>query len=148
MDESHPCIGIQEGLHAPANLIITLGCEALHHDRHRPRHIITDVRTADTLACLATEETRIVLAPYETASVLINRIIHLNITQIAHTQKRWNIGIIHQKVIAETIYLICINLSIFRMIIDCIFLQGILDLGCQGRTILCNPECLILLLSL
>ena len=34
-----------------------LGCEALHHNRHRPWHVVSDVRTTDALASLATEET-------------------------------------------------------------------------------------------
>ena len=104
MDESHTGISIQQHLHAEADLVIALCGEALHHDRHRPRHIVTDVWTTDTFASLATEEARVVLTPDETAGVLIDWVVHRNITHITHTQERRNVGIIHQELVAETEY--------------------------------------------
>ena len=66
-------IGREQQAHAVTNLVIVLGRETLHHDAHGPHHIIADVGATDALASLAAEEPRVVLAPYESARVLIDR---------------------------------------------------------------------------
>src|SRR3712207_7684593 len=45
-------------------------CEGSHHDTHGPRHVESHVGAAYSLARLAAEEVRVVLAPHETAGVL------------------------------------------------------------------------------
>ena len=148
MDESHTGIRIQQHLHAEADLVIALCGEALHHDRHRPRHVVTDVWTTDTFASLATEEARIVLTPNETAGVLVDRIVHRNITHISHTQKRRNVGVVHQELVAETIYLVSIDLAILRMVVDSILLQSSMYLIGKTAAILRNLQGCIFLCSI
>ena len=140
MDESHTGIRIQQHLHAEADFVIALCGEAFHHDRHRPRHVVTDVWTTDTFASLATEEARIVLTPNETAGVLVDRVVHRNITHIAHTQERRYVGIVHQELVAETIYLVSIDLAILRMVVDSILLQSSMYLIGKTAAILRNLQ--------
>ena len=105
------------------------------------------MRSANTFACLALEEVRIVLAPHELTGILINRIIHIHIAQIRHRKQTRHIGIVHQEVIAETVYLECINLTVFRVIVYRIFLQCCLYFLCQVFTFLSQSSLLIHLLK-
>ena len=77
-------VGLHQGLDAPLDLLVVLGREGLHHYAHRPDVVVADVRTADSLAGLTFEEIRVVLAPNEPAGVLVDRIVHINISEIGH----------------------------------------------------------------
>ena len=88
--------------------------------------------SANALACLTFEEVRIVEAPYKTAGILINRIINRHITQIRHCQQARNVGVVHQHVVTKTVHLESINLSVFGMIVNGIFLQGCFHFVCQS----------------
>ena len=89
------------------------------------------MRSADTFACLAFEEVRIVFAPHEFTGILIDRIVYIYITQIRHGKQARYIGIIHQEVISEAVYLKCIDFTIFRVVVYRIFLQCCLYFLCQ-----------------
>ena len=80
------------------------------------------MRTSDTFPGTAFEEVRIVFAPYKLAGILINRISHFDVAQIRQSDEARHVGIVHQQLIAEAVYLESINLTVFRMVADSIFL--------------------------
>ena len=140
MDEARAGVGLKQRLHTPAYLFVVFRRETFHHDRHRPWHVVADMRTADACSCLAAEEAGVVVAPHKAAGVLINRVIDVYIAHISHTEERWHIGIVHQETVAETVHLISVYLAVFRMVVNGIFLQGCLHFGCQFAASLCHQE--------
>ena len=112
---------IHQHLHASFNLFIVLACEGFHHDAHRPNHVVADVRTSNAFACRTFEEVWVILAPYETTGVLVNRIVDVHIAQIGQCDKARYIGVVHQKVVAETVYLEGIDGAVFGMVVGSVF---------------------------
>src|SRR3712207_8002734 len=72
VDDSRAGVGVHEHLYALFYLAVALRCEGSHHDTHGPRHVESHVGAAYSLARLAAEEVRVVLAPHETAGGLID----------------------------------------------------------------------------
>ena len=105
------------------------------------------MRSADTFACLAFEEVRIVFAPHEFTGILIDRIVYIYITQIRHGKQARYIGIIHQEVISEAVYLKSIDFTIFRVVVYRIFLQCCLYFLCQVFAFLSQSSLLIYLIK-
>ena len=87
------------------------------------------MRTADSLAGLAFEEIRIVLAPDEPAGVLVDRIVNVNISEIGHRQKARHVGIVHHQLVAETVHLKGEDLAVLRVVHDGIFIESFLHFG-------------------
>ena len=69
-------IRIHQHFNARLDFCIVFAGESLHHDTHRPYHIVTDMRSANAFACLTFKEVRIVEAPHKATGILINRIVH------------------------------------------------------------------------
>ena len=67
------------------------------------------------------EEVWVILAPYETTGVLVNRIVDVHIAQIGQCDKARYIGVVHQKVVAETVYLEGIDGAVFGMVVGSVF---------------------------
>lgn len=122
-------IGLHQCLDAPFDLLVVLGRECLHHYAHWPDVVVADVRTADSLAGLAFEEIRIVLAPDEPAGVLVDRIVDVNVTEVGHRQKARHVGVIHHQLVAETVHLEGEDLAVFRVVHYGIFIKGFLHFG-------------------
>ena len=91
------CIRICGHQHLDASLdfFVALAGESLHHDTHRPYHVVCHVRATDTFTCFALEEVRVAVAPYESAGVLVDRVIDVHIAQVSHGQETRYIGIVH-----------------------------------------------------
>ena len=121
-------ISLHKSLHAPLDLRIILRCKRLHHDAHRPDHVIAYMRTAYTFTCSTLEEIRVVLAPDKPAGILVYRVIYIHIPEICHGKQTRRIGVIHKVCIPETVHLESVNLAVFRMLHHSIFLEGGLHL--------------------
>ena len=124
MDEAGTCISFHQCLNAPFDFLVIGGSESLHHDTHRPNHVIAHMRTADTLTGLALEEIRVAAAPDELPGILPDRVINGHVTEIWECKKARHIGIIHKEPVAHAIHFERINLTELRMFHDCIFLDG------------------------
>ena len=122
-------VGLHQGLDAPLDLLVVLGREGLHHYAHRPDVVVADVWTTDSLAGLAFEEIRVVLAPDEPAGVLVDRIVDVNVTEIGHRKKARHIGVVHHQLVAETIHLEGEDLAVLRVVHDGIFIKGFFHFG-------------------
>ena len=96
------------------------------------------MRTSYTLGYLAFEEVRITFAPYKASSILIYRVIHVNITQIRHRKKTWNVCIIHEETVSEAVNLEGVDSTEFRMVVSCMLLECFLNLVCQFQTLACE----------
>ena len=83
------------------------------------------------------EEIGIVVAPYEAAGVLIDWIVDVNVPEVGHGKEAGHVGVVHQKMVPESIYLVGVDLSVFGMVVDRIFLKGFLNLGGEVITFLC-----------
>ena len=95
--------------------------KALYHKGFRIVQVYS--RTMESARTLAEKvEAEYTTDLHKTAGILINRIVYIHITQIRHRKQTRHIGIIHQMMISKTIYLECIDFTIFRMIIHRIFL--------------------------
>ena len=131
-------VGLHQGLHAPFDLLVILRCKGLHHDAHWPDVVVADVRAADSLAGLAFEEIRIVLAPDKPAGVLVDRIVDVNVSEIGHCQEARNVGVIHQEPVAETIHLEGEDLTVLGVVHDGIFIKSLLHFGGEVKAFLCE----------
>ena len=60
-------IRVHQHLNASLDFSIILTCEGFHHNTHRPHHIVTDMRSADSFACLAFKECKDLAQEVETA---------------------------------------------------------------------------------
>ena len=124
MHESCSGICIHKHFYTELYFLVILACKRFHHYTHRPNHVISDMRSANTLSCRAFKKIGIILAPYELSCILINRVIYIYVTQIRHSEQTWHICIIHQQMVAETINLECIYIAVFWMIVYGMFFQG------------------------
>ena len=95
MHESRTGIRIHQHFDTNLYLLIILAGECLHHDTHRPYHIITNVRTSDTFTGFTFKKVRVAATPHKAACILIDRIVYVHITQIRHSKKAGYIGIVH-----------------------------------------------------
>ena len=138
-------IGIRRHQHFDASLyfLVALAGESLHHDAHRPNHVVSHVRTTDAFACCTLEEVRIAVAPYKSASVLIDRVVDVHIAQVGHGEEAWHIGIVHKEMIAESVYLERIDGTELRMVVSGIFLQGCLYFVGQVQALLSRVAVLV-----
>ena len=143
MDEARVGIRREQLAHTGADFIVVLRRERLHHNRHRPSVAVADVRTADALASLATEEVGIVLAPHEAARVQIDGVVHRHVAEVAHRQERRHVGIVHQQLVAEAIDLESVNRTVFRMLVHGILFQCRFHLIGQCRAFRCEVDALI-----
>src|SRR3712207_4824877 len=97
-------------------------CEGSHHDTHGPRHVESHVGAAYSLARLAAEEVRVVLAPHETAGVLIDGGVDVDVAKVSHGQQAGHVGVVHDELIAEAIYLKGVYGAIFGVMVHGVFL--------------------------
>ena len=86
------------------------------------------MRPSDAFAGRTAVKVRISLAPYELPGILIDRVVCRNVSEVAHCEKRRNIGVVHEELAAEAVDFECIYLSIFRMLAYGMFLQRLLNL--------------------
>ena len=137
VDEARAGVGGQQGAHAPTNLVVGGGGEALHHDRHGPRHVVAYVGSAYALARLATEEAGIVVAPHEASRVLVDGVGGVHIAHVAHAEERRHVGVVHEELVAEAVDLIGVDLAILGVVVDGVGLQRRLHLGRQVAALPC-----------
>lgn len=131
-------VGLHQGLDAPLDLLVVLGCEGLHHDAHRPDVVVADVRAADSLAGLAFEEIWIVIAPDKPAGVLVDRVVHINVSEIGHRKEARNVGVVHHQLVAETVHFEGEDLAVLRVVHYGIFIKGFLHFGGEVEAFLCK----------
>ena len=101
-----------------------VGRIASHDDTHRPDKVETDVRTADTFACLAFIEVGVQRTQNQFAGILVDRIVYIDASQIRHSQQTGDIGIVHENVVIETVCFEGIYLSEFGVFYNTVFLDG------------------------
>ena len=65
------------------------------------------------------------------------------ITQVRHGKETWHIGIVHQEMISESVYLESIDGTELRMVVCGIFLQGCLHFVGQVQTLLGSVAVLV-----
>ena len=126
--ESRAGIGLHQHLDAGLDFPVVLAGEGLHHDTHGPHHVVSDVRAAYTLAGLPLEEVGVVFAPHESAGVLVDGVVHVDIAEVGHGQQAGYIGIVHEQLVAEAVDLEGVDLAIFRVVVHGILLQSGLHL--------------------
>ena len=128
VDHARVGIGVHEHLHTLLNLLVVAAGKGTHDDTHGPGHVVAHVWAADTFAGLTPEEVGIVLAPYKAARVLVDGVVDVYIAQIGHGQQAGHIGIVHEQLVAEAVYLKGIDLAVLGMVVYGVFLQGFLHL--------------------
>ena len=75
----------------------------------------------DAFAGLTFEEVGVVFAPDEAAGVLVDGVY---IAQVGHGQQAGHVGVVHEQLVAETVDFEGVDLTIFRVVVHGIFLQG------------------------
>ena len=116
--EARPGVGRHQHFDTAFDLRVVRRGESLHHDAHRPGHVVTDMRSSDALARRTAEEIGIRRAPHEAAGVLINRVLHVHIAQIRHGQQTRNVRVVHQEAVAVAVNLESIDFTEIRMVAD------------------------------
>ena len=69
---------------------------------------------------------------HEAAGVLPDGVIGADAAEVGHRQQAGHVGIVHQNGAAESIYLICVDLSVFGVLHHRVFLEGAGYLVGQG----------------
>ncbi len=80
--ESGSRVGVEQSHDAVPDFIVVRRGERPHHYAHRPDHVISDVRSADSLARSALEEVGVAVAQDETARVAVGRVVRSDVAEI------------------------------------------------------------------
>ena len=118
-----------------ANFLIVGACGSFHDGAHRPNHVVAHMRTPDAFSGSATEEIGIVVTPNKFAGVLINRVVDGHATEKWHGEQPGCVGVVHEELTAEAVDFESIDFSIFGVVNDGIFQEGVVDFGSQGATV-------------
>ena len=89
------------------------------------------MRSANSFAGFAFEKIGIVVAPHEAAGVLIDGVVEADISEIGHGQQAGHVGVVHKELVAETIHFVGVYLTVFGVVVDGVFHQGIVYLISQ-----------------
>src|SRR5262245_38016191 len=82
-----------------------------HNNSQRPDHIQAHVWSTNPFGCLSPKEVGVILTEHKGAGVPVNLRIRRTATQIWQRQQTGNIGVIHEELIAKTVYLVGVNHS-------------------------------------
>src|SRR2546425_12568630 len=134
----HESGSVMRGLKHPEtrqNLVVTGAGQGPHDNSQRPDHVQTDVRSTDAFGSFAAKEVRIVIAQDLRSSVAIDRVVRGHATQIWQREQARNIRIIHEELVAESIYLVGVNHSMRAARGLSIFVHGLTYLMYQLATL-------------
>lgn len=118
----------QKHLDTSFDLRVVRRREGLHHDAHRPDHVVTDMRSPDTFARRTPEEVGIRLAPNETTRISVDRVLHVHIAQVGHRKQARNVRVVHQKAVPVAVHLEGVDPAEVRVVVRGVFLKGRLHL--------------------
>ena len=89
------------------------------------------MRSSDTLPRCAAEEVGIALAPDHASGIPVDRILRINIPEVAHGEEARDIGVIHEAAVPKPVHLIGVHLAEGRVRDHRILPQRSLHLVCQ-----------------
>ena len=135
MHEARPGIGVDEHLHAAQYLLVAGRCEGAHHDAHGPHHVIAHVGPADALAGLSAEEVGVVVAEHEAPRVLVDGVVDADVAQVGHGQQRRHVGVVHEVVVAEAVYLEGVDGAVLRVLVHGVLAERLLHLVGQRAAV-------------
>ncbi len=138
MHEARSSVRCLEPRQAPALLVLVVGGERPHDDRHRPDHILADVRPAHSFCRRATEEIRVGIAQYKTPRGLVYRIASSTRPEVGHGQQTGHIGIVHAVGIAESVDFVSPDFTRGDVVNARMRIKGSLDLRTQPACLACR----------
>ena len=109
-------VRIAQLLQTTAYFFLIISRKSFHYDTHWPNIVQPYMWTAYSFSSFSFKKIRIIIAPYQFTSILVNCILERTISQIRSRQQTGNISIIHTKHIAKPIHFKSINPPTNRMV--------------------------------